>query len=366
MKKVPRNEEENTLKNTQLNYLQMLFKYLHRYLLSIIYLQSLFQILINLQKTPINEERKNTCKRYLYKIQKLQLHIYKIPINLIIYTNYLQLLLSINLKTLSIQLIISIIQIIQIIQIKILIFREGKTPKLLYQIKSKKNEDSIYIHEIPRLYQMKKNKPYLQTLPNLKSIVRCFFTKPINFKLILITNTYVIIRRQPRHLVLARTNTDFDRQRNKISYLNLTSPRTWHFKQGSKRGKLPEYKARLEQKLYGINTHLVKLNQITSHLIFILNMLSDTIYNCGHYLFSASTVTQKWNVRQKLKTALPSPCVLCNSSNHDQNTTIVTLGNGLTALLYSSLMFLVALTIATVLAHSRSSQTPSSPRFLLP
>ena len=99
-------------------------------------------------------------------------------------------------------------------------------------IPKKNEEQSNYLYENPHLYQMKN---YLQIqIPNLKSIVRCFFTKPINFKLILITDNYVIFRRQPRLSVIVRTNSD--RQGNKIS------PRNRYFKQGSKQRKLYEYK----------------------------------------------------------------------------------------------------------------------------
>ena len=68
------------------------------------------------------------------------------------------------------------------------------TPNQFIQKKNSNEQKNLY-HT--------KNRNLLQ-IPNLKSIARCFFTKPINFKLILIKVAYVL-RKSSRQLDTDRT-----------------------------------------------------------------------------------------------------------------------------------------------------------------
>ena len=62
--------------------------------------------------------------------------------------------------------------------------------------------------------------------------------------------------------------------------------------------------------------------------------------NNGQYLFSALQATlTNWIDRQIIRKVMIDHRVFCNSSNHDQNIPIVSIGNGSIALSYSSLMF---------------------------
>ena len=115
---------------------------------------------------------------------------------------------------------------------------------------------------------------------------------------------------------------------------------------------------------------IAKLNLITPSFTLLSTRLSHpslSLYK-GHYLFSAPQITlTNWTARQKVRKAMTYQRVFRNSPDHDQNTTIVSIGNGPIALLYSSFMFFATLTIATALAHTQTSYSPpSSPRFLRP
>ena len=319
------------------------------------------------KKIPKNEEKKNI--HYIHKILKLNLPIYKILIKSIIHIKYL--ILSIKLLLIQLQLFIYI----QTLSINLLSFQsiihfqtftpyEEKPPELL----TKKNEHSNYLYEEQQLYQ---NKFSLQ-IKNLKSIVRRFFTKPINFKLILIVSAHAT---SLSHLALARTHTKLNRKRIRTSYLKYyhrqgvirETVRQIILKQATK--KQPQTRVELQSRFYPQRLRCLYVAHV--HLLGGLRSCNDLCkLNLGHpsrspyegqYLFYAlkPTLTTKRKVRKNMNRVFRS------STAHDKNATHISIGSGLVDLMYSLLMFLVKITIACALVHT-NYLLPSSPRLLRP